>query len=204
MSRGLGDVYKRHVLIVRPSTKEWIASVACTEYGGGISALGWKPGDIDIWWDRTVTGVIDGKIEIDSPLSMALDSRYAHSKLVSYTWKGRIENVGVENMTLISDYDKRYPKDEDHCWTGISVENAENCWIRKLFFRHFSGSAVILQPTSSKITVEDCISTQPVSEIGGMRRCTFLTMGQLNLFQRCYSEHGIHDFSAGYLSLIHI
>lgn len=46
------------------------------------------------------------KIEIDSPLSMALDSRYAHSKLVSYTWKGRIENVGVENMTLISDYDK--------------------------------------------------------------------------------------------------
>ena len=52
------------VLIVRPSTKEWIASVACTEYGGGISALGWKPGDIDIWWDRTVTGVIDGKIEI--------------------------------------------------------------------------------------------------------------------------------------------
>lgn len=121
------------VLIVRPSTKEWIASVACTEYGGGISALGWKPGDIDIWWDRTVTGVIDGKIEIDSPLSMALDSRYAHSKLVSYTWKGRIENVGVENMTLISDYDKRYPKDEDHCWTGISVENAENCWIRKLF-----------------------------------------------------------------------
>ena len=55
-----------------------------------------------------------------------------------------------------------------------------------------------MQPTSSKITVEDCISTQPVSEIGGMRRCTFLTMGQLNLFQRCYSEHGIHDFSAGY------
>ena len=80
----------------------------------------------------------------------------------------------------------------------VFLENAENCWIRKLFFRHFSGSAVILQPTSSKITVEDCISTQPVSEIGGMRRCTFLTMGQLNLFQRCYSEHGIHDFSAGY------
>lgn len=82
---------------------------------------------------------------------MALDSRYAHSKLVSYTWKGRIENVGVENMTLISDYDKRYPKDEDHCWTGISVENAENCWIRKLFdiFRQ-----CYLATTSSKITVK--------------------------------------------------
>ncbi|WP_455585583.1 DUF6298 domain-containing protein [Bacteroides sp.] len=185
------------VWVVRPSTKDWIASVGCIEYGGGISALGWKPGDVDIRWDRTVTRVADKKIEIDSPLSMALDGQYGNSMLIPYTWKGRIENVGVENLTLISDYDKKFPKDEDHCWTGISVENAENCWIRKIDFKHFAGSAVILQPTSSRVTVEDCIATEPISEIGGMRRCVFLTMGQQNLFQRCYSEHGIHDFSAG-------
>ena len=101
-------------------------------------------------------------------------------------------------MTLISDYDKRYPKDEDHCWTGISIEDAENCWVRLVNFKHFAGSAVIVQRTGSKITVEDCISKEPVSEIGGMRRCTFHTLGQQTLFQRCYSEQGIHDFAAGY------
>lgn len=31
-----------------------------------------------------------------------------------------------------------------------------------------------------------------------MRRCTFHTLGQQTLFQRCYSEQGIHDFAAGY------
>ena len=31
-----------------------------------------------------------------------------------------------------------------------------------------------------------------------MRRTTFYTMGQQTLFQRCYSKHGIHDFSAGF------
>ena len=31
-----------------------------------------------------------------------------------------------------------------------------------------------------------------------MRRTTFYTLGQQTLFQRCYSEQGIHDFAAGY------
>jgi hypothetical protein len=83
---------------------------------------------------------------------------------------------------LISDYDKRYPKDEDHCWTGISIEDAENCWVRLVNFKHFAGSAVIVQRTGSKITVEDCISKEPVSEIGGMRRCTFNTLWTNKLY----------------------
>lgn len=188
------------VFITRPSTKEWIASLGCDIYGGGISALGWKPTDIDMIWDRTVVSDADGKLVIDAPVTMALDSKWGASKILPYSWSGRIDNVGIENMTLISDYDSKYPKDEDHCWDGISIANAENCWVRKVDFRHFAGSAVILQPTASKITVEDCISTEPVSEIGGMRRATFQTNGQQNLFQRCYSKNGINDFSAGFIA----
>ena len=36
--------------VVRPSTKEWIASLKCDDYGGGLSYTGWKAGDIDITW----------------------------------------------------------------------------------------------------------------------------------------------------------
>ena len=75
--------------------------------------------------------------------------------------------------------------------------------MRLVNFKHFAGSAVIVQRTSSKITVEDCISKEPASEIGGMRRCTFHTLGQQTLFQRCYSEQGIHDFAAGYCAAGH-
>lgn len=186
------------VMVIRPSVKKWITSLKCDVFGGGITALGWKPGDTDLTWDREIKAVDGDRITLDAPLTVALDSQYGISSLVPYHWNGRIQECGVENMTLISDYDKRYSKDEDHCWTGISIENAENCWVRRVDFKHFSGSAVIVQRMGSKVTIEDCISTEPVSEIGGMRRCTFYTLGQQTLFQRCYSEQGIHDFSAGY------
>ncbi len=184
--------------IVRPSTADWIKSVGCDIFGGGISATGWKPGDIDVTWDRTLVAISGNKITLNAPLTVAIDAQFGGAKVNKYDWNGRISESGVENLTMISDYDKKYPKDEDHCWTGISVENAENCWVRQINFSHFAGNAVFLQPTSSKITVEDCISREPISEIGGLRRIIFYTMGQQNLFQRCYSENGINDFAAGY------
>lgn len=190
----VGDRFK----IIRPSTKEWIATLGCDIFGGGISALGWKPGDMDVSWDRMLTAINGNFITINAPLTVSIDAKFGGATLYRYEWNGRISESGAENLTLISDYEKKYPKDEDHCWTGIAVENAENCWIRQINFSHFAGNAVFLQPSTSKITVEDCISKEPISEIGGFRRITFYTMGQQNLFQRCYSENGINDFAAGY------
>jgi hypothetical protein len=63
---------------------------------------------------------------------------------------------------------------------------------------HFSGSAVCVWESGKWVTVEDCISLDPVSEHGGYRRHTFFTMGQLTLFLRCWSERGRHDFSVGH------
>lgn len=186
------------VFIVRPSTSDWIKSLHCDVFGGGIGSLGWKPGDMDLHWDRTITSVDGSQVTFDAPLTVALDTKFGGAQLITYNWTGRIQHVGVSNLTLISDYNRQYPKDEDHCWNGVSIEHAENCWVQQINFRHFAGSAVILQPTASKITVEDCISLEPISEIGGMRRNTFITFGQQTLFQRCYSEYGIHDFAVGY------
>ena len=143
------------VMVNRPSEKDWIASLGCDIFGGGIGALGWKEGDMDLSWDRTVTEVNGNQITLDAPLTVALNATYGTSTVTVCQWNGRIRNCGVENMTLISDYDKRYPKDEDHCWTGISIEDAEDCWVRRVNFKHFAGSAVIVQRTGSQITVED-------------------------------------------------
>jgi hypothetical protein len=48
------------------------------------------------------------------------------------------------------------------------------------------------------VTVTDCVSTEPVSELGGYRRHTFFTTGQLGLFLRCWSEEGHRDFAVGH------
>ncbi len=185
------------VQVYRPSESDWITSIGCHFFGGGRHSLRWEPGDVDLLWDRTITHIAGNRITLNAPLSMPLNKKEAASQLLCYEWKSRIADCGVENLTLVSDYDKLYPKEENHAWTGVYIDHAENCWVRNVNFKHFAGSVVAVQYQASNITVEDCIAKEPVSEVAGFRRRTFYTLGQHTLFQRCYSEHGINDFSAG-------
>ncbi|MDY0906362.1 DUF6298 domain-containing protein [Pedobacter sp. CFBP9032] len=187
-----------NVFIHRPSTKEWIETLKTVEFGGGESALGWKPGTRDLHFDRKITAINGSTITLDAPLTTALDAKFGGATVTKYKWNGRISNAGVENLKLESDYHKENVKDEYHRWTAISLENVENAWVRQVVFEHFAGTAVNVLESAKKITVEDCKSLAPISEIGGERRYTFLTMGQQTLFQRLYSEYGYHDFAVGF------
>src|SRR5690606_7837007 len=188
------------VMVTRPATEEWIKALKATECGGGMSFLGWKPDGWNTTWDRTIVRIVGNEIEVDAPLTTALDQRYGGAIVEKYTWNGRIEQVGIENIQLKSTFNADNPKDEDHRWMAITVENAQNAWVRRMQFRHFAGSAVYAQETASKLTVEDCISLDPVSEIGGQRRYTFYTRGQQTLFQRLYAEKGYHDFAVAFVA----
>lgn len=186
------------IMITRPSTEEWIKALQAEDFGGEMSFLGWKPGFWNSTWDREIVRLDGNLVELDAPITTALDRRYGGATVEKYTWNGRIEQVGVENIQLESTFDKNNPKDEDHRWMAITVENAQNVWVRRMQFRYFAGSAVYAKETASKLTVEDCISRDPISEIGGQRRYTFYTRGQQTLFQRLYSEKGYHDFAVGF------
>ncbi|MBQ6861580.1 MAG: pectate lyase [Alistipes sp.] len=153
------------------------------------------PGNVRIGWDRTITAIEGNRLTLNDALTFELGLRPVVVK--PYTWAGRIGECGVEHLTIVSDYDKNYPLDENHAWTGVWMDNVEDCWVRQVDFRQLAGSAVAVQHDARRITVEDCQSFDPVSEIAGSRRRTFFTLGQHTLFQRCYSEHGQHDFSAG-------
>jgi hypothetical protein len=185
------------VRIRRPSTVEWIKILGCDHFGGGIMSLGWKPGQSDIYWDREILAVEDDLITIDVPLTTALDSEFGGGFIATFIWPGRVNQIGIENMQLYSAYDINNPKDEDHCWMAITIENASDVWVRQVVFEHFAGSAVAVYETAKQVTVEDCKSLAPVSEIGGQRRYSFFTSGQQTLFQRCYAEFGYHDFAVG-------
>ena len=190
--------HSNRIIIRRPSTQKWINQLGTDHFGGGITALGWKPGDRDLFIDRTITRIEGNTIYIDAPISTSMDSSYGSASIYFYSPDGRVTNCGIENLSLQSAYDSKNPKDEDHRWNAINLESAEDCWIRQVNFKYFAGSAVSVLETSKRITVEDCKSLSPVSEIGGQRRYTFLTTGQQTLFQRCYAEKGYHDFAVGY------
>lgn len=186
------------IIVTRPCTQEWINTLGTVTFGGGLSALGWKPGQRVIQWKRVVTALNGNTISIDAPITTALDTAFGGGFITPYSWSGRITNCGIENLQLESEYDPGNEKDEDHRWMAITIDNAKDCFVRRVQFSHFAGSAVAVYDNASRVTVEDCISTQPVSEIGGERRNTFFTSGQQVLFQRCRAEEGFHDFSTGF------
>jgi hypothetical protein len=186
-----------HILINTPITQKWIDSLGMKDFGGETGWIGWKKDDFVIRADREVTQVQNNKITIDAPLTNALDEKLSPSNVVVYSWSGRINNIGIENLTLKSDFDTTNPKDEQHRWYGISIQNAEDVWVRQVNFEQFAGGAVSILKSVKRITVEDCMSLNPISEIAAFRRNTFYTEGQQTLFQRCYSEYGYNDFAVG-------
>lgn len=186
------------VLVHRPSTKKWIEELHMREFGGETGWLGWKPGERDLYWDREITNIKGDVLTLDVPITTALDSAFGGGSVASYTWPGRIRQIGVENLRLQSTFDENNPKDEDHRWMAVTMENVQDAWVRQVVFKHFAGSAVAAFATANRVTVEDCKSLAPVSEVGGQRRYTFWTTGQQNLFQRLYAEYGYHDFAVGF------
>lgn len=203
------------VIITRQSTAPWIESIGCRIFGGGIDASGWKPGDTDLHWRRRVMAIdAKGQITLDAPVTMSFDpnatATYIDNKKRKlegvpfspcYVRKinnvGEIHESGIENLTLESWFNEANAHDENHCWTGISIDHARDCWVRLVDFRHLAGSGVIMQPQTSRITVQDCQYLEPVSENAGHRRTSFYIMGQQCLVERCYSRQGRHDFVTG-------
>ena len=212
---GIGSLANRQVEIVRQSSAPWIEKVGCRIYGGGIDALAWKPGDIDLLWRRTVVGVDGNTLKLDAPLTMGFDpneeASYIDNKKKLHEHVpmspcyvrivddlGEIGESGIENLTLESGFDPRNAHDENHCWTGVSLEYAHDCWVRLVNFRHLAGAGVVMQASARRITVEDCQYLEPVSENAGLRRTSFYVMGQQCLVQRCYARQGRHDFVTGF------
>ena len=180
------------IMIRRAGNPEWIAKL-----GSG----GQRPGNLDLHFDRTITAVNGNTITFDVPLTSSIAAEEGGGTVIPYTWPGRISQVGVEFLIVRSNFE-RLPnlKDEEHAWYGVSMQDVENAWVRQMRFYHLAGSAVVLGERSSKITVEDIIAREFVSEIANGRRNMFYTMGQQTLFQRIHTELGHHDFLVGALA----
>ena len=186
------------VIVHRPCTQKWIQKLGMDNLGGESRWLRWKPGERVLNWYRTVVSVEGNTLSLDAPITTALDTSYGGGTVAACHWPGRISQTGVENICCVSAYDVNNPKDENHRWMAITMENVYDGWVRQIVFKHFAGSAVAIYETAGRITVEDCKSLSPVSEIGGQRRYTFFTGGQQTLFQRIYAEYGYHDFATGF------
>ena len=187
------------VLITRPSTQEWIESIDADLLGlhADYNLPAWKPGDFDLRFHRRVLSSDETGIVVDVPLPQAFDSRWGGGFVQTCERPGLVCRAAVENLALESEYEQGRERDEDHRWMAITIDNARDCWVRRVSARHFVSSAIAIWEGGSRISVEECRCLEPVGEIGGYRRLAFQTFGEQTLFNRCYSEQGYHDFCVG-------
>ena len=192
------------VVVRRPSTAEWISAMGMSGLPGTFAnqRLDWRPGSHDLVWNRTVTAV-DAQantVTLDAPITTALEKRYGGGMLARVIGGPVPQQIGIEDLTLESSYDKTRPKDEDHSWIAILLDHVQDAWVRNVTARHFVSSAVRVNYRGRRITIENCRSEAPVSEEGGYRRQSFLVYGQQVLVYRCHSEKGMNDFASGMLA----
>lgn len=185
------------VMIFRPSTANWISDIGMDRIVERPGTKQWSAGGYNLNFERTVTGIKGNRIQLDAPVVNAMDAKYGGGFVYKFTEEGRLSQVGVENIRLVSEYEKgQENKDEAHAWTGVGLDHAADSWVRNVTTVHFS-HAVSLGSMSKFVTVQDCACLKPVSLITGGRRYPYSINGQYCLVQRCYSDHSRHAAATG-------
>ena len=185
------------IRIERPSTQAWIEAVGMDQPLDGDPA--WVAGTMNIRYDRVITRIEGDRVFIDSPLANSFEQQYGGGQIKRYTWAGAIENVGIENLRGDSDYDNA--TDEDHAWEFISIggtsqssDRAQDVWVRDITAVHFGDSAVVANPSSKWVTVQNATSLSPVSIVTGERRYTYDLSGSHGYVTDSTADSGRHDF----------
>ncbi|MFO7822053.1 MAG: hypothetical protein R6V56_08395 [Lentisphaeria bacterium] len=164
----------------------------------------WKPGSYDFKFERRIVAIDGNRGRIDAPLVHALDSESGGGAIFYYETPGRVREVGIENMRLVSEFaapvqghpygnPNKARQAEKHAWHAVKLNrNTENTWVRNVTANYFGWSVV--SASGVRATVQDCVSLGHASKIRGGRRYPFMIDGQLNLVQRCLAFEGRHEF----------
>lgn len=192
------------IVIERPSTAAWISALGMNTDQGNFVAdrTHWRPGSRNLVWDRTVVAVdsASNRLTLDAPITAALEQRFGGAIVAKRIGPLSAHRVGLEDLVLESDYDRTHPADEEHAWIAVAIDGAEDVWVRNVTARHFVSSAVRVGPRARRVSVEECRSEQPISEIGGYRRLSFYVEGQQVLVRHCTAEQSVNAFGLGFCS----
>jgi hypothetical protein len=180
------------IMVYRPATEQWIKDLKMDQIVERPGTKQWKPGEYNLQYERVVEKVEGNKIFIDNPIVMAMEPKYGEGEIYKYNFEGRINNVGIEDLSCESEY--LSDTAENHSWDAVSFDKIENGWVRNVSAKYFAYACVHLNPWAKNISVLDCTCSDHKSVITGGRRYSFCNEGQQNLFMNCHAADGRHDF----------
>ncbi|MCD0487673.1 hypothetical protein LPB86_05505 [Pedobacter sp. MC2016-14] len=184
-----------NIVIFRPGTDSWISDLKMDKIEAREGTLQWEAKEYDLHFERKILKIEGNKITIDNPVVMQMDNKYGGGYIYKSSFSGRIAEIGLENIYFESEYANE--ADEDHGWIAVSINKAENCWVRNITSRYFGYSCVSLGYAAKQVTVQDSKCFDAKSIITGGRRYSFNNDGQQNLFMNLESTEGRHDYVTG-------
>lgn len=195
------------ILICHPANQQWINSVE----GGLSGAKSCNPWgittELDILYNRYITAIDHNTktITIDAPVYSTLRQSLCQAYIHKFSASGIYKEVGIENLRVKIEYDPNvflydnvigeYEADEKHAWEGVSFNSIENGWAKNVVVTHYTTHGFYLY-YSTRITIDNCQSIDPVSVIEGTKRYGFCTMqgAQQILIKNCYGRNGRHHY----------
>lgn len=198
------------VVVVRTPNQQWIDAVgmdSCTTKGTSydtsdvdgstcLSSTPWTPAARTMHYERKITAISGNRITVDSPVVEAMQSQFGGGAVYKYTFTGRIQKVGVENLRAESSFASA--TDEAHANWMVSLTSVQNAWLRNLTSVYFVQGTMRAGSGAKYITVQDSASLDHKSQITGGRRYPFDLEGATHvLVMRSFSQTGRHDFVTG-------
>jgi hypothetical protein len=179
------------VIVLRPSTTEWIDALGMAQYG-------WTAGQYDMRFDRTIVAIQDNRVMVDAPIVQSIDQRYGGGFVYKYTGgANRLQRVGIEGIRGSSTVP--HPDGLNVRGNFIDIRSLANGFFRNLTNWYLQGSPMRINGSRS-ITVQDMISIHkpwPGPHMGASPSVFTFDGSQLLLFQRLTSSDGGFEFSSG-------
>ena len=189
------------VVITCLHTQKWIDTLKLT----GV----WSTKDFVLQWERTITAVDAAKkqVTLDGPITSQIDKAggLAKGELHLIGADKRIRNVGFEDLTFVSDYDRSkkdsggWYNDEQHGWILFHLSGLRDGWIRRVAAFFYGKALVRLRGGASRVTIEDTamidgVALDTPSNHSGSKKYYFALNGSETLTQRAYGRYGRHAF----------
>lgn len=177
------DSHSKYCLLQRPDETwdDFVKRVPLSEDGKTFDVTRqWEAEDYDFYFERRIVGVEANRITIDAPIVHSMEHRYGGGAIYHYEPAGRVREVGIENLRLISEFGTPTPahpygdpektnQAENHAWHGVQLKsNTEDTWVRNVTGNYFGWSLV--SASGKRATIQDCVNLGHASKITGGRR----------------------------------
>ncbi len=192
------------VVVRRYGNAAWISEIGMDQLPpmvGDRVIYQWSPFHLDM--ERVIVDITGDLITVDAPIVQAIDPKWGGGEVIRIEDR-RIENIGVEYLRAVSEYDKSvicddigtaYECDEEHAQYLVIFSNVKNSWARGLTAINFAHGITSVYETAKWLTIEDTQTLAPISQITGSRRYPWHVRGQMILVQRAFSEKARHTYA---------